>query len=74
MLDNTDFIETDIPFDVPLPEEPFMKVLTVYDYRCIKGVIMGFIITTILGRQERGNKGMGISPVHGSTGIGKIHT
>lgn len=32
MLDNTDFLETDIPFDIPLPGEPFMKVHTTYTY------------------------------------------
>ena len=29
MLDNTDFIETDIPFEVPLPEQPYMPVRTI---------------------------------------------
>ena len=26
MLDNSDFANTDIPFEVPLPEKPFMTV------------------------------------------------
>ena len=26
MMDNSDFLGTDIPFEVVLPEEPFMKV------------------------------------------------
>ncbi len=26
MMDNSDFLGTDIPFEVALPEEPFMKV------------------------------------------------
>ena len=26
MLDNSDFTETDIPFEVPLPEQPYMPV------------------------------------------------
>ena len=27
MLDNSDFANTDIPFEVPLPEKPFMTVI-----------------------------------------------
>ena len=26
MIDNSDFAETDIPFEVPLPEQPYMTV------------------------------------------------
>ena len=26
MIDNSDFVNTDIPFEVPLPEQPFMTV------------------------------------------------
>ena len=26
MIDNSDFADTDIPFEVPLPEQPYMPV------------------------------------------------
>ena len=26
MLDNTDFMDTDIPFEIPLPDQPYMPV------------------------------------------------
>ena len=26
MLDNTDLVDTDIPFEIPLPEQPYMTV------------------------------------------------
>ena len=26
MLDNSDFVGTDIPFEIPLPETPYMAV------------------------------------------------
>ncbi len=29
-LDNSDFVETDIPFEVPLPETPYMPVSQCY--------------------------------------------
>ena len=34
MIDNSDFVDTDIPFEVPLPEQPFMTVRkhTMYMY------------------------------------------
>ena len=28
MIDNSDFADTDIPFEVPLPEQPYMPVST----------------------------------------------
>ena len=28
MIDNSDFTDTDIPFEVPLPEQPYMPVST----------------------------------------------
>ena len=30
MLDNTDFANTDIPMEVPLPEKAFMNVCTIH--------------------------------------------
>ena len=26
MIDNTDFMDTDIPFEIPLPDQPYMPV------------------------------------------------
>ena len=35
MLDNSDFVDTDIPFEVPLPEKPFMTVSNIPVYLTI---------------------------------------
>ncbi len=35
MLDNSDFTETDIPFEIPLPETPYLPVCSNQSTVCI---------------------------------------
>ena len=34
MLDNSDFVGTDIPFEIPLPETPYMAVSATHQASC----------------------------------------
>lgn len=61
MLDNSDFIDTDIPLEVSLPDKPGISVGTM----ATTSLIMCYIH---LGGQERRSEGVGVSSIHGSKG------
>ena len=64
-LDNSDFVDTDIPFEVPLPEKQFVSVRD--DYRCYVLVYIRSFPTSS-GRKTRRSEGMGTSCLYGPEG------
>ena len=73
MIDNSDFTNTDIPFEVPLPETPFMTVrgkllYTHYHYCvCVFGVCVCCVVC-VTGGGEGGGERMGVGCLTGSEG------
>ena len=81
MIDNSDFTNTDIPFEVPLPETPFMTVrtkllYTLYHYCvCVFGVcvcvcvcVCVVLCVCVTGGGEGGGERMGVGCLTGSEG------
>ena len=74
MLDNSDFTETDIPFEVPLPETPCLSVSYKRKLHNILELCTLEMVLYDSGGQERRAEGVGVGCLYGpESGTGLTH-